>query len=182
MQHKYRSLPPIRRTHSGSLYPLTEGQRRSAGSLIRHDCCNYIDGGCIALDCDCCPQMISLHILCRWFQECVLPLDPVLQGSVFRDRVLRKCSVCSAAFIPASPRSKYCPGCSAAVRRKKNAAYKRNSRGRKTERYVSVLEPGRGTNGGLPACRSGAPDSFSKSNDTGSLNADNSMDTDREVK
>ena len=181
MQIQYHSLPPIRRIRSGSLYPLTEGRRRSAGKLIRHDCCNYIDGRCIALDSDCCPQMISLHVLCRWFQACVLPLDPVLQGSIFRDRVLKKCSICGASFVPASPRSKYCPGCSAAVRRKKNAVYKRKSRGRKTERYVSILKPERGLSGGLPACRSGVPDSFSRSDETGSINADSSIVPDGDV-
>lgn len=137
----YKSLEPVRRNRSGSLYPLTAGQCRSIGKLIRHECCNYVDGRCIVLDCDCCPQMISLHILCRWFQNCVLPLVPVLEAEIFHDRKMKKCAVCGASFIVSSPRSKYCPKCSVSIRRRKNAGYQRALRERKHHRSVSILSP-----------------------------------------
>lgn len=124
------TLAPVRRRMIGALFPLTPLQLRSVSSLIRHECCNWVDGRCILLDDDCCPQMISLHICCRWFQDCVLPAQPLLEAEIFHDTNLKKCVICGAKFIPGSPRGKYCPACSAAVRRKKNAAYKRKSRGK----------------------------------------------------
>lgn len=45
-------------------------QYRRARRLV-HECCNYIDGNCIALDDgeECvCVQSISYSLLCRWFR------------------------------------------------------------------------------------------------------------------
>ena len=123
-------ISPIRRKKDGTLFPLSPGQCRSTRSLIRKECCNYDSGICLAMDGHHCTQEISCHVWCRWFQDLLLPLDPIFEAEIFHDRPLRKCSVCETRFLPASPRSKYCPGCASKVRRMKNAAYKRASRSR----------------------------------------------------
>ena len=152
MSNIYTNISPIRRQLNNELFPLTDGQRRSVGKLIRNECCNWVDGRCIALDCDCCPQMISLHLLCRWFQDCVLPLDPSLENEIFRGYPLKKCTECRVSFIPVSPHSKYCPTCSKNVRKAKNALDKRLSRSKEKEgRYVSTLDPGSIENSGITA-------------------------------
>ena len=48
-------------------------QYRRVRRLV-HECCNYIDGNCIALDDgeECvCVQSISYSLLCRWFRAAV---------------------------------------------------------------------------------------------------------------
>ena len=48
-------------------------QYRRVRRLV-HECCNYIDGNCIALDDgeECvCVQSISYSLLCRWFRVAV---------------------------------------------------------------------------------------------------------------
>ena len=60
-------------------------QYRRARRLV-HECCNYIDGNCIALDdgekCVC-VQSISYSLLCRWFRTAVLPQDKELETALF---------------------------------------------------------------------------------------------------
>jgi hypothetical protein len=60
---------------------LTQEQLPLVRRLVRQ-CCNYDHGECIALDdgagCPC-VQTISYSLLCRWFRNAVLPLDPVLE-------------------------------------------------------------------------------------------------------
>ena len=64
-------------------------QYRRVRRLV-HECCNYIDGNCIALDDgeECvCVQSISYSLLCRWFRAAVLPQDKELETALFhRDR------------------------------------------------------------------------------------------------
>ena len=60
-------------------------QYRRARRLV-HECCNYIDGNCIALDDgeECvCVQSISYSLLCRWFRTAVLPQDKELETALF---------------------------------------------------------------------------------------------------
>ncbi len=139
---RFPQISPIRRKKDGTLFPLSPGQCRSTRSLIRKECCNYDSGICLAMDGHHCTQEISCHVWCRWFQDLLLPLDPALEAAIFHNQTFRKCSECGTRFIPASPRSKYCPRCSEIVRRKKNAGYKRISRSRKQGGHVSILEPG----------------------------------------
>ena len=87
-----------------------------------HECCNYIDGNCIALDDgeECvCVQSISYSLLCRWFRAAVLPQDKELE---------------TALFIPGSNRAKYCPECAARMKRI-NAAKSKDIRQVLTELY-----------------------------------------------
>ena len=60
---------------------LTQAQMPRVRRLVRQ-CCNYDGGECIARDdgVGCvCVQTISYSLLCRWFRNAVLPLDPVLE-------------------------------------------------------------------------------------------------------
>ena len=99
-------------------------------SLV-HECCNYIDGNCIALDageeCICVPS-ISYSLLCRWFRAAVLPQDKELETALFHRLNAKKCAVCGALFTPGSNRAKYCPECAARMKRVNAAKRKRKQR------------------------------------------------------
>ena len=102
-------------------------QYRRVRRLV-HECCNYIDGNCIALDDgeECvCVQSISYSLLCRWFRAAVLPQDKELETALFHRLNAKKCAVCGALFTPGSNRAKYCPEC--AARMKRINAAKRNA-------------------------------------------------------
>ena len=105
-------------------------QYRRARRLV-HECCNYIDGNCIALDDgeECvCVQSISYSLLCRWFRTAVLPQDKELETALFHRLNAKKCSVCRALFTPGSNRAKYCPECAARMKRINAAKRKRKQR------------------------------------------------------
>ena len=105
-------------------------QYRRARRLV-HECCSYIDGNCIALDDgeECvCVQSISYSLLCRWFRTAVLPQDKELETALFHRLNAKKCAVCRALFTPGSNRAKYCPECSARMKRINAAKRKRKQR------------------------------------------------------
>ena len=75
-------------------------QYRRARRLV-HECCNYIDGNCIALDDgeECvCVQSISYSLLCRWFRAAVLPQDKELETALLHRMNAKRCAVCRALF------------------------------------------------------------------------------------
>ena len=127
----YKDLPPLERRPDGSLYRMAPAQRKQAASLIRRECCCCEDGNCIVLDdgdtCTC-PQTISFSVCCKWFRWAVLPLDGTLEAEIFRDKDLKRCSVCGAAFVPRSNRGKYCPDCAARVHRRQKTESERKRR------------------------------------------------------
>lgn len=105
-------------------------QYRRARRLV-HECCNYIDGNCIALDDgeECvCVQSISYSLLFRWFRTAVLPQDKELETALFHRLNAKKCAVCGALFTPGSNRAKYCPECSTRMKRINAAKRKRKQR------------------------------------------------------
>ena len=70
-------------------------QYRRVRRLV-HECCNYIDGNCIALDDgeECvCVQSISYSLLCRWFRTAILPQDKELETALFHRLNAKKCAV-----------------------------------------------------------------------------------------
>ena len=127
----YKDLPPLECRPDGSLYRMTPAQRKRTSALIRRECCCCEDGNCIALDdgdtCTC-PQTISFSVCCKWFRWAVLPLDGTLEAEIFRDKDLKRCAVCGAAFVPKSNRGKYCPGCAGCMKKRKAAERKRKQR------------------------------------------------------
>jgi hypothetical protein len=105
-------------------------QYRRVRRLV-HECCNYIDGNCIALDDgeECvCVQSISYSLLCRWFRAAVLPQDKELETALFHRLNAKKCAVCGALFTPGSNRAKYCPDCATRMKRINAAKRKRKQR------------------------------------------------------
>ena len=100
----YKDLPPAGTQAGRFPLPHDTGAEETGGQLIRRECCCCEDGNCIALDdgdtCTC-PQTISFSVCCKWFRWAVLPLDGTLEAEIFRDKDLKRCSVCGAAFVHA---------------------------------------------------------------------------------
>ena len=114
-ENPYKRLPPIECKQDGSLYRMTPAQRKQANALIRRECCCYEDGNCMLLDdgdtCAC-PQTASFSVCCKWFRWSVLPQIGTLEAEIFRDKELKRCTVCGRVFVPKSNRAKYCPASS----------------------------------------------------------------------
>ena len=76
-------------------------QYRRVRRLV-HECCNYIDGNCIALDdgekCVC-VQSISYSLLCRWFRAAVLPQDKELETALFHRLNAKKFGACERKML-----------------------------------------------------------------------------------
>ena len=73
---------------------MTEKQAREAHKLVRKECCNYVDGLCVALDCPC-PQLITRSLNCKWFHHAVLPGNTSLYVEITGDRGKTKaCAAC----------------------------------------------------------------------------------------
>ena len=121
------NLPPIERNKNNVLIRMTPNQRKNANALIRKVCCNYCDGQCIALDCDC-VQMISFSVCCKWFRHCILPQDKALLAEIVYSHQSKHCAVCGKAFVPKSNRGKYCEKCAKSERKRKKAIYERKRR------------------------------------------------------
>ena len=127
----YKRLPPLERKPDGTLCRMTPAQRKQANALIRRECCNYEDGNCMPLDdgnACACPQMISFSVCCKWFRWSVLPQIGTLEAEIFRDKDLKRCSVCGKPYVPKSNRAKYCPDCAARVHRRQKTESERKRR------------------------------------------------------
>ena len=115
---------------------LTPQQSRKANALIKKTCCNCIGGNCILLDDgdECvCPQLISYSLLCRWFQNAVLPADKLLYAELYQAEDRRRCAECGAAFASTSNSVKYCPDCRKRITRRQAAERMRKRRARVTQ-------------------------------------------------
>ena len=96
---------------------MTYQQYRAARKLV-HQCCNYTEGSCLALECVC-VQSISYSLLCRWFRVAVLPQDSSLCAALLYRDQMKPCVICGTSFVPKSNRAKYCPDCANQERRRK---------------------------------------------------------------
>lgn len=115
---------------------LTPQQSRKANALIKKTCCNCMGGNCILLDDgdECvCPQLISYSLLCRWFQNAVLPADKRLYAELYQAEDRRRCAECGAAFASTSNSVKYCPDCRKQITRRQAAERMRKRRARVTQ-------------------------------------------------
>ena len=106
----------------GNKIEMTAGQKKEVKELVKGLCANYdrATGDCLLMDAAC-YQTCNFTGLCRYFESAVLPANKVLHAQLLKRDALRVCSVCGKSFVAASNRSKYCDGCSKAVRRKKEA-------------------------------------------------------------
>ena len=131
IENPYKRLPPLERKSDGTPYRMTPAQRKQANALIRRECYNCEDGNCIVLDdgdtCTC-PQMVSFSVCCKWFRWAVLPLAGTLEAEIYRDKDLKRCTVCGGVFVPKSNRGKYCPDCAARVHRRQKTESERKRR------------------------------------------------------
>ena len=108
----------------GAKIPQMDYQQYRAARRLVHECCNYDNGNCILLDSGepcVCVQSISYSLLCRWFRVAVLPIDGKLEAALLHRAERKRCTECGGYFLPKSNRGKYCPDCSARVRRRKEA-------------------------------------------------------------
>lgn len=118
-----------------SAIQMTPAQLKRAKKLIRAECCNYDaqNNECFALDegdgCVC-VQSISYSLLCRWFKEAVLPLDPMLESETLRLENQKICPRCHNPFVPGSNRQEYCQDCYKKLRRERKAEHERKRRAR----------------------------------------------------
>ena len=103
---------------------MTPLQRKRANALIHNLCCNYCDGMCIVLDCEC-VQCNSYSVMCKWFRVAVLQQDKALFAEVIKPRESKRCVICGKAFVPKSNRGKYCGDCARTERKRKKAEYER---------------------------------------------------------
>jgi len=108
---------------------MDNSQYRKARKLV-HECCNYDDGNCIALDdgetCVC-VQSISYSLLCKWFRAAVLPLDAALYAEVMERGSAKRCAGCGSFFLPPKHNSLYCPACVEKRRRESKRTWARKN-------------------------------------------------------
>lgn len=118
---------------------------RRCKALAVHACANWRDHECLARDCPCDmanPRYATIHdgaLNCDYFLSSVLPLDKELNRlvwcSIFGDGEhsqphIRFCTTCGSAYIPTSPRQRYCIPCG--IERKRQRS--REKQRRYTER------------------------------------------------
>jgi hypothetical protein len=106
----------------GNKIEMTAGQKKEVKELVKGLCANYdrVTGDCLLMDAAC-YQACNFTGLCRYFKEAVLPANKLLYAQLVKLDSIKSCSVCGKSFVAASNRSKYCDGCSKAVRRRKEA-------------------------------------------------------------
>ena len=114
---------------------LSEAHYRAVKKMTRAECANNDCGNCLLLDdgdACVCVQAISYSLLCRYFREAVLPLDPVLEAALTAEGnapETRPCPICGGAVL-ADGRMRYCsPACAGAALRKQKREYMRKKRG-----------------------------------------------------
>jgi len=105
-------------------------------ALVKSECANYdtATGDCLYLDYPC-PQLRSPltcrergKLVCRYFDQNVLPLDRLLQASIHGGVELKKCKICGRTMEATGNRAKYCPECREQQRKKSEAARLRRAR------------------------------------------------------
>lgn len=115
--------------------------------LAAHACANWRSHECLARDCPCDminPRYATIHdgaVNCDYFLESVLPLDKELNRlvwcSILGDEecaqpYIRFCTVCGSAYIPTSPRQRYCISCG--IERKRQRSREKQRRYTKRKR------------------------------------------------
>ena len=112
---------------------------KQVSGLIKAECCNFDKGHCMLLfdgDERTCPQCISLHLCCKWFEEAVLPLDGILQKQLTSEDYDFKsdtCDLCGKEIVKTGNRQRYCSSCQKKMRRKYKSEYMSKKRTTKVE-------------------------------------------------
>lgn len=91
---------------------LTREEKRDIKKLVKSSCANYDrEYGCLPLDCEC--YMFGKWWtggFCRYFENAVLPLNPVLESSLMGTAIsekLKECPICSKLYTPTTSQA-YC--------------------------------------------------------------------------
>lgn len=111
---------------------LTYQQHRRVCRLV-HECCNYDEGNCLALDsgtsCPC-VQSISYSLNCKWFRAAVLPVDGELCAALSPAPAARtrRCRECGRDFPAPRHNTLYCPACASDRAKRSKRAWARKKR------------------------------------------------------
>jgi len=117
---------------------LTRKERAAIRKLVTGMCANYNpEYGCLPLDCPC--YMLGkwwTGAYCKYFENSVLPLDPVLQASLTgrgNSTVTKVCPVCGAEYIPVTNQAYCSAACRTAgqreINRRRQQRHRRNGKG-----------------------------------------------------
>jgi len=114
---------------------LTREERAAIRQLVVKSCANYCGhyGLCLPLDTGC--YMLTKYwtgAYCKYFQNAVLPLDPVLEAALTGSGSVenaRMCAACGKPIYAANNRALYCGACAATARRRRQREYMRKKRG-----------------------------------------------------
>ena len=113
---------------------LTREERAAIRKLVTGMCANYDSHYNICLPLDCACYMLNkwwTGSYCRYFQNAVLPLDPVLEAALTGGGAVetRPCAACGQPF-PANGKQAYCSAaCAGKAQRKQQREYMRKKRG-----------------------------------------------------
>lgn len=121
---------------------LTPPQSRKVNTLVKKECCNYINGKCLLLDDgdECvCPQLISYSLFCKWFRVAVLPADKLLYAELMNTEDKKRCIECGAFFASSSNSVKYCAECRKRITRRQAAARMKKMRSLLRDRGAKAL-------------------------------------------
>lgn len=111
---------------------LTRSEKAAIRKLVTGMCANYDNEyGCLPLDCEC--YMLGkwwTGAYCKYFQNAVLPLDPVLEATLTGREApeLDTCAVCGKAFVLQGKQAYCSPTCASSARRKRQRGYMRKAR------------------------------------------------------
>ena len=117
---------------------LTRAERAAIRKLVTGMCANYdSEYGCLPLDYGGCYMLDKwwTGAYCKYFQNAVLPLDPVLEATLTgRDYSLtqKTCPVCGAAYLPVTNQAYCSEACR--VKGKREADRRRQQRRRRKKR------------------------------------------------
>lgn len=111
---------------------LTRAEWAAIHKLVTAMCANYdSEYGCLPLDCEC--YMLNKRwtgAYCKYFQNAVLPLDPVLEATLTGRETpeLDACAICGKPFVPEG-RQAYCsPACQTEGNRRRSRERMRKMR------------------------------------------------------
>lgn len=104
---------------------LSKEQFKKVKKLVQSTCANYSSNECM-LKRDYwdglvqgCPQMQCSTGLCKYFKECVLPVDKQLEMEILGKGYTKKCKKCKKTFMTKGRTKEYCEFCAKIVKRDK---------------------------------------------------------------
>ena len=93
----------------------TKVQNLKIKKLIKKSCANYFGENCCLFDdgygCPC-VQINSCHLMCNYFKNAVLPLEPSLEKELLGYNSKELCALCKKPFEKTGNNQRYCPQCS----------------------------------------------------------------------